>query len=128
MRATGAGLAGAPRAAPTTSPSSPPQRRARRSSPAEPMEDTAMAAAEGFDLATTYVHLDDGPAARPVPVDDDFWQTIEQRRDLHGGRLVIVSHNAAHWPAWEMHRQARRSCISSPGRSISCSRSPAATA
>jgi len=62
-----------------------------------------MAAAEGFDLATTYVHLDDGPAARPVPVDDDFWQTIEQRRDLRGGRLVIVSHNAAHWPAWEMH-------------------------
>ncbi len=59
--------------------------------------------AEAIDLGTTYVHLDDGPAARPVPVGPDFWETIGRRTELHAGRLVLVAHNAADWPTWEMH-------------------------
>jgi mannose-6-phosphate isomerase-like protein (cupin superfamily) len=56
-----------------------------------------------FDLATTYVQLDDGPAASPVKVDDVFWESIDQRPELHGGRLVGTFHNAADWDVWEMH-------------------------
>ncbi len=58
---------------------------------------------QAFDLTTTYVHLEDGPVARPVPVGADFWETIDRRSDLAGGRLVLVVHNAADWPTWEMH-------------------------
>jgi len=56
-----------------------------------------------IDLAQTYVQLDDGPDARAVPVGPDFWETIAERTELHGGRLVMVGHNAADWPSWEMH-------------------------
>jgi mannose-6-phosphate isomerase-like protein (cupin superfamily) len=56
-----------------------------------------------FDLTTTFVQLDDGPAASPVEVDDEFWETIDQRPELHGGRLVGTFHNAADWDVWEMH-------------------------
>ena len=59
--------------------------------------------AEAFDLATTYVQLDDGPAALTVQVDDRFWETIDRRPELHGGRLVGTFHNAADWEIWEMH-------------------------
>lgn len=58
---------------------------------------------EAFDLATTYVQLDDGPAALAVQVDDRFWETIDRRPELHGGRLVGTFHNAADWAIWEMH-------------------------
>ena len=56
-----------------------------------------------FDLATTYVQLDDGPAAVPVEVDDEFWATIDRRPELQGGRLVGASQNAEDWDIWEMH-------------------------
>ena len=56
-----------------------------------------------FDLATTYVQLDDGPAAVPVEVDDEFWATIDRRPELQGGRLVGTFHNAEDWDMWEMH-------------------------
>ena len=58
---------------------------------------------DAFDLATTYVQLDDGPAAFAVDVDDEFWETIDRRSELHGGRLVGAFHNAADWDIWEMH-------------------------
>jgi quercetin dioxygenase-like cupin family protein len=58
---------------------------------------------KAIDLSTTYVHLEDGPSALPVPVGPDFWETIDRRTELHGGRLVMVGHNAADWPDWEMH-------------------------
>jgi mannose-6-phosphate isomerase-like protein (cupin superfamily) len=58
---------------------------------------------ETFDLATTYVQLDDGPAATAVEVDDEFWEQIDRRPDLHGGRLVGVFHNGEDWGSWEMH-------------------------
>jgi mannose-6-phosphate isomerase-like protein (cupin superfamily) len=56
-----------------------------------------------FDLADTYVQLDDGPAAIAVEVDDDFWEKVESRPELRGGRLVGAFHNTADWPVWEMH-------------------------
>lgn len=49
-----------------------------------------QATSEVFDLAATYVQLDDGPAALTVDVDDDFWETIDRRPDLRGGRLVAL--------------------------------------
>ena len=58
---------------------------------------------EAFDLATTYVQLDDGPAATAVPVDEQFWETVDRRPELHGGRLVGAFHNASDWDSWEMH-------------------------
>jgi mannose-6-phosphate isomerase-like protein (cupin superfamily) len=58
---------------------------------------------EAFDLTTTYVQLDDGAAATAVPVDDEFWEKIDRRPELHGGRLVGVFHNAEDWGVWEMH-------------------------
>jgi mannose-6-phosphate isomerase-like protein (cupin superfamily) len=56
-----------------------------------------------IELSQTYVHLTDGPAARAIAVGPDFWETIGQRTDLAGGRLVMVYHNAADWTAWERH-------------------------
>jgi mannose-6-phosphate isomerase-like protein (cupin superfamily) len=58
---------------------------------------------DGFDLATTYVQLDDGPAALAVEVDDRFWERIDRRPELRGGRLVGAFHNAEDWDVWEMH-------------------------
>jgi len=56
-----------------------------------------------FALDSTYVQLLDGPAARGVPVEPDFWERIGERTDLHEGRLVIVSHQTGQWTHWEMH-------------------------
>ena len=57
----------------------------------------------GFDLAGTYIQLDDGPAAMAIEVDEQFWERIDTRPELHGGRLVGTFHNAADWDVWEMH-------------------------
>jgi mannose-6-phosphate isomerase-like protein (cupin superfamily) len=57
----------------------------------------------GFDLAETYVHLADGPAATPVEGGAAFWKTIEKRTDLHEGRLVTAFAMSGDWPHWEMH-------------------------
>jgi mannose-6-phosphate isomerase-like protein (cupin superfamily) len=58
-----------------------------------------------FDLADTYVHLEDGPGAAPVEVGEDFWATLERRTDLQDGRLVMLFRfrSAADWDHWEMH-------------------------
>jgi mannose-6-phosphate isomerase-like protein (cupin superfamily) len=58
---------------------------------------------EAFDLAGTYVQLEDGPVAFRVEVDDEFWERIDSRTELQGGRLVGIFHNDADWPVWEMH-------------------------
>jgi mannose-6-phosphate isomerase-like protein (cupin superfamily) len=58
---------------------------------------------DAFDLATTYVQLDDGPAALAVEVDDRFWERIDRRSELRGGRLVGAFHNTEDWDVWEMH-------------------------
>ena len=67
------------------------------------METSKEAVRPAFDLATTYVQLDDGPRAWAVEVDDQFWQTIDSRSELQGGRLVGTFHNAQDWDIWEMH-------------------------
>jgi mannose-6-phosphate isomerase-like protein (cupin superfamily) len=64
------------------------------------MEARTEAVSPTFDLATTYVQLDDGPQAFAVEVDDEFWATIDRRPELRGGRLVGTFHNAKDW---EMH-------------------------
>jgi mannose-6-phosphate isomerase-like protein (cupin superfamily) len=56
-----------------------------------------------FDLAGTYIQLDDGPAAKAIEVDEEFWERIDTRPELDGGRLVGTFHNAADWDVWEMH-------------------------
>jgi mannose-6-phosphate isomerase-like protein (cupin superfamily) len=58
---------------------------------------------DAFHLASTYIQLEDGPAALAVEVDDRFWENIDRRPELHGGRLVGTFHNAADWDIWEMH-------------------------
>jgi mannose-6-phosphate isomerase-like protein (cupin superfamily) len=58
---------------------------------------------DSFDLDRTYLHLTDGASVAPLPVGPDFWATIDQRADLHGGRLVTLSRMSASWPHWEMH-------------------------
>ena len=58
---------------------------------------------ESFDITDTYVHLSDGPEARPVEVGPDFWEKIGGREDLHGGRLVCAFHFSESWKSWEMH-------------------------
>jgi len=67
------------------------------------MEASKEAVRPTFDLATTYVQLDDGPQAFRVEVDDEFWAAIDRRPELRGGRLVGAFHNARDWDVWEMH-------------------------
>jgi mannose-6-phosphate isomerase-like protein (cupin superfamily) len=67
------------------------------------MATTGHQTEEAFDLAGTYVQLDDGPAAVAVRVDEDFWEKLESRPELRGGRLVGTFHNAADWDVSEMH-------------------------
>lgn len=56
-----------------------------------------------FKLDATYVHLEDGPGAARIEVADDFWQTLDERTELHEGRLVTLAHMASDWDHWEMH-------------------------
>ncbi len=56
-----------------------------------------------FDLESTYLHLQDGPAAIPLDVGDDFWQTIGSRQDLGDGRLVCAFRFERDWTKWERH-------------------------
>jgi mannose-6-phosphate isomerase-like protein (cupin superfamily) len=56
-----------------------------------------------FDLAGTYIQLDDGPTAMAIEVDEEFWERIDTRPELQGGRLVGKFHNAGDWDVWEMH-------------------------
>jgi mannose-6-phosphate isomerase-like protein (cupin superfamily) len=56
-----------------------------------------------FDLHNTYVHLEDGGAARHIPVGPDFWAKIGERADLHAGRLATSFRMTDDWDHWEMH-------------------------
>jgi mannose-6-phosphate isomerase-like protein (cupin superfamily) len=67
------------------------------------MSTTEQRAGGAFDLARTYVQLDGGPSAVAIEVDEHFWENIETRPALPGGRLVGTFHNAADWDVWEMH-------------------------
>ena len=56
-----------------------------------------------FDPLETFVQLADGPDALSLPVTPDFWQTLETRTDLHGGRLVSAYRFTEDWTSWERH-------------------------
>jgi mannose-6-phosphate isomerase-like protein (cupin superfamily) len=56
-----------------------------------------------FDPLETFVHLPDGPAATLLAVTPDFWQKLETRRDLHGGRLISAYRFEEDWTSWERH-------------------------
>jgi mannose-6-phosphate isomerase-like protein (cupin superfamily) len=56
-----------------------------------------------FDPLETFVHLPDGPTATLLPVTPDFWEQLEARSDLGGGRLVSAYRFAADWTSWERH-------------------------
>jgi quercetin dioxygenase-like cupin family protein len=55
------------------------------------------------DPSLTYLHLGTGPETQLLPVTDAFWSTIDERTDLHTGRLVTGMTNDADWPVWEVH-------------------------
>lgn len=55
------------------------------------------------DLHQTYVHLGTGPDLRQIDVTPEFWQTIDDRADLHTGRLVMGLSMDSDWDVWEMH-------------------------
>jgi mannose-6-phosphate isomerase-like protein (cupin superfamily) len=61
-----------------------------------------MNAEKGFDLETHYLVLADGPGAKRIGVEPDFWQTVHLRDDL-AGRLVGIFRYDADWNSWEMH-------------------------
>lgn len=67
------------------------------------MNDDTHIALQPIDLADTYVHLESGPGVNIVPVGPDFWSTIDDRRDLAVGRLVMAGDVTVDWDAWEMH-------------------------
>jgi uncharacterized cupin superfamily protein len=56
-----------------------------------------------FDPLETFVQLADGPDALPLPVTPDFWQMLETRDDLRGGRLVSAYRFDEDWTNWERH-------------------------
>ena len=56
-----------------------------------------------FELDSTYVQLHDGPAVDLIRVDPDFWDRIEERKELHQGRLLMVTHQSGAMTHWEMH-------------------------
>lgn len=64
---------------------------------------TENTAAAVRDLQHTYVHLGTGPEVRLVDVTPEFWETLDDRPELHTGRLVTEFTMDADWGVWEMH-------------------------
>lgn len=56
-----------------------------------------------YDLQQTYVHLGTGPEVQLLEVTADFWTTLDDRAELHTGRLVTGFSMDADWEVWEMH-------------------------
>jgi sulfate adenylyltransferase large subunit len=74
------------------------------------LRELAREAAEGkegqgqaFDLARTFVQLDDGGAARLLEVTPDFWQTLDKRKGLDHARLVSLVTYKSSWEQWTQH-------------------------
>jgi mannose-6-phosphate isomerase-like protein (cupin superfamily) len=62
-----------------------------------------MADQSVFDLDSTYLALATDGGIATMTVTDDFWATVDQRRELAGGRLVMLARYEADWPSWEVH-------------------------
>jgi mannose-6-phosphate isomerase-like protein (cupin superfamily) len=58
---------------------------------------------ETFDLESTYLHLGTSPGVARLPVTPDFWDRMDERADLHTGRLVTAFAMQSDWDVWEMH-------------------------
>lgn len=69
----------------------------------------------GLDLSQTYLHLGQGLGAREIPVTPTFWQQIDQRTDLHPGRLLMQFTFTGDWPTWEMHPAGDEVVIATEG-------------
>jgi len=63
-----------------------------------------MSRPEAIDLETTYLAVQDGPAALPMQVGPGFWATIEERTELPAAsRLLAVFCFETSWTSWEVH-------------------------
>lgn len=51
----------------------------------------------------TYAHLGVGPTVTRVDVTPEFWPTIDDRTELHTGRLITSFEMSSDWDVWEMH-------------------------
>ena len=57
-----------------------------------------------FVLGKSFIHLaDTGGGASQVPVGPDFWERIDERPELHEGRLLTFFHLGPGNVHWEMH-------------------------
>jgi hypothetical protein len=56
-----------------------------------------------FQVADTYVALDDACGARPLAVTPDFWKTLAEDRLGEFSRLVSHGQIDRDWTTWEKH-------------------------
>src|SRR5687768_10090281 len=56
-----------------------------------------------FDLETTYLAVDGRGGVVRLPVDPDFWRTIDRNEALADASLLGVFPMQADWAHWEMH-------------------------
>src|SRR5262249_52198239 len=56
-----------------------------------------------YDITSTFVSLDDGSRARPLPVNQDFWPALMSGRLGNVSRLVSCLTHSSDWPSWEKH-------------------------
>jgi mannose-6-phosphate isomerase-like protein (cupin superfamily) len=56
-----------------------------------------------FDPSSTYVCLSPSGGARAIEVTPEFWSSIDEREELHDGRLLAVFACDEDWGHWEMH-------------------------
>lgn len=50
-----------------------------------------------------YVHLATDQTVATIEVTPDFWATLDDRTELHTGRLITSFEMSADWEVWEMH-------------------------
>lgn len=56
-----------------------------------------------LDPVDAYLHLAEGPAVARLAGGEAFWAGLDERPELHRGRLVCCFEQDADWRAWELH-------------------------
>ena len=56
-----------------------------------------------YRLAETFVAVEEGGGARPLPVTDSFWADLASRKLGDFARLLSVLPQTQDWSTWEMH-------------------------
>ena len=56
-----------------------------------------------YQIATTFVALDDSCGAHPLPVTPDFWEALPSGRLGEFSRMVSSYTFASDWTTWERH-------------------------